>query len=435
MNRSKARIPHSKIAVVGGGIAGISAALLLSSAHEVTLFEASDSLGGHAHAEKLVNENGDEFSIDTAFLIFNDRTYPCFMQMLRHLGVEDCAIPAEMSSCFSDHLNGLHYSLGQGVYPVFKRPWDYLRPGIARIALDFLRFRKKALNDLRKGHDLSNQSARQYLSGFSNEFFESFVLPLTSAIWSLPTDKMEEFPILPLLRYFDNHRLLEGKSERRWKTFFGSSSVYVNAAKARLSGRYQLKARIQAVRRLKDGVALVSPSGTEVFDQVVIATHADTALSLLESPNSTEASLLGAWHYQDNPVTLHRDPSVLHADPVLWSSWNMTREKSRNYRVSYYLNRLQKLPSKRPVILTLGNCESIDPGAVYRRFNYRHPIFDSKALALQGALSSLNGLDRIYYTGSYFGNGFHEDAVHASMKVAQAFTLDWTTPVELDQGV
>jgi uncharacterized protein len=414
-----------RIAVVGGGVAGLSAAHLLARRHHVTLFESSDSLGGHAHAEPLIGDDGKEFWVDTAFLIFNERTYPNFIRFLEEIGVIGQDISAEMSRCFSDERNALHYSLGQGLKPVLKRPKQYLRMGLVRIIKDLLSFRKRATLDLQNKKDLSGITAEEYLHGYSSEFVESFVLPLTSAIWSLPAKQMREFPISSLLRYFDNHQLLQGRSEKRWRTFLGSSRVYLKSFENSFTGDIRIQTPVHGVKREQDGVDVKTTQGTERFDQVVMATHADISLRLLENPTPTESKLLGAWRYQDSPVTLHQDTRLLHEDRVLWSSWNMIRRQSDHYQISYYLNRLQRLPTKTPVILTLGEPERSIESAQTRRFTYRHPVFDMTSEATQSQLGSLNGADRIYFTGSYFGHGFHEDAVRSSVAVAKAFGTDW----------
>lgn len=403
-----------KIAVIGGGAAGITAAHLLQKKHHVTLFEASDAIGGHAHHERILLE-GKEVVVDTAFLIFNEHTYRNFGKLIQELGVTKHVIQAEMSSCFSDPEKNFDYTLGNGWAPFFARPQIFARSEMYQIIFDLLRFRHRAVKDIDAKKDLTGITAGEYLASYSATFRENFVWPLTSAIWSLAEGQMKDYPIQTLLDYFDNHQLLRGKSERKWKTFKNSSGVYVNAFQNQFKGSIRLHSRIS---RLSAGCVELTSGETEMFDHIVLATHADTALELLAKPSELEESLLGPWKYKNNPVTLHHDTSVLHKDSRLWGSWNMRREND-SYQISYYLNRLQALPIETPVILTLGEAQ-IDEKKLLKHFRYRHPIFEKSSVSTQKNLSALNG-DQFSFCGSYFGHGFHEDAVASAVQVARRF--------------
>jgi predicted NAD/FAD-binding protein len=405
-----------KIAVIGAGAGGIVAAHLLQKKHDVTVFEASSSLGGHAHHERLTVD-GQTFDVDTAFLIFNDHTYKTFGFLLKDLGVADRAIPAEMSSCFSDPQKNFHYTLGAGLQPFLAQPSTLARPELYQSIIDLLKFRKRAVRDLDSGRDLTGISASEYLSNYSAAFRENLVWPLTSAIWSLADGQMQDYPIKTLLDYFDNHQLLRGKSERKWKTFRGSSGVYVNAFAAQFRGRISLDTRIA---KIFPNLVTFADGLSENFDHIILATHADTSLKLLSQPSALQRELLGAWRYQDNPVVLHHDTRVLHEEQKMWGSWNMRRDENR-YEISYYLNRLQSLPVKTPVILTLGD-PKVDK--VVKRFNYRHPIFEKASVATQSELSKMND-EHVSFCGSYFGHGFHEDAMASAATIARRFGCDF----------
>lgn len=408
-----------KIAVVGAGAAGITAAHLLSKKHDVTLFEASGTLGGHAHAEALYDPQGREFAVDTAFLIFNTATYPNFLRLVQELGAGSHVAPAEMSSCFEDPASGFSYTLGAGWTPFLAQPSVLLKKEFHQVLRGLRRFRRQAGLELDQKTDHSGITAGEYLKAFDPAFVQHFVWPLTSAIWSLADGQMQNYPIAALIDYFDNHQLIRGRSERRWRTFQGSSRVYVQAFQKLFRGRIRLKSPVHAIERKGETVHLQSGAGVEIFDQVVLATHADTSLKMIAGPTADEARLLGAWIYKDNPVTLHRDAGVLHRNPRMWGSWNMRRFGER-YQISYYLNRLQSLPLAEPVVLTLGPAE-VRTDLVVKKFNYRHPVFDLTSVASQRDLPRLNGPTPLHFCGSYFGHGFHEDAVRSAADVARRF--------------
>ncbi len=404
-----------RVAIIGAGVGGLTAAHLLQKKCDVTLYEASSSLGGHAHSE-TVSIGELQIAVDTAFLIFNDHTYKEFSNLLKDLDVSDRAIPAEMSSCFSDPAKNLFFTLGAGWSPFLANLRVFARPELFQIVRDLFKFRARAVRDLDGQRDLTGITSGDYLADFSTAFRENLVWPLTSAIWSLADGQMQNYPIKALLDYFDNHQLLRGKSEKKWRTFRGSSSVYVDAFVNRFTGHINLNTPVSAITRNDvKGVAVDS----QLYDFAILATHADTSYRLITAPSAVESELLGAWTYQNNPVVLHQDIRVLHDDPRMWGSWNMRRLDS-SYQISYYLNRLQNLPTSLPMILTLGTPE-LDETKVLKRFNYRHPIFNAASVATQGRLSKLNEDGRLFFCGSYFGHGFHEDAVRSAVDVAAYF--------------
>ncbi len=408
-----------RIAVVGAGIAGLSASYFLSKKHDVVLFESDSQLGGHAHSETVYSESSDSFNVDTAFLVFNERTYPEFMKFLNELQVYDAAIPAEMSSCFSDPAENFTYTLGAGFTPFFSSPKVLLEKKFWQIISDLARFRKQAVSDIDRKVDLSGISAENYLKSYSIAFVQNFIWPLTSAIWSLADGNMKDYPISTLLEYFDNHQLLRGKSDKKWRTFLGSSLVYINAFQKKFTGEIRLNTPVFSVVRTGTQILVQTAAKNETFDYVVLATHADTAKKLIAQPNDLENQLLTAWNYKNNLVTLHQDGSVLNANSKMWGSWNMARQGS-GYQISYYLNRLQRLPAKDPIILSLGDIH-VDPKKILKTFSYRHPVFNQASVATQTRLGELNGKDHIFFCGSYFGYGFHEDAVKSATEVAKWF--------------
>lgn len=405
-----------KVAVVGGGIAGVAAAHKLSPKHEVTIFEASETLGGHAHAKSILVDQHN-ITVDTAFLIFNTRTYPLFYAFIKELGVAEQIIPAEMSSCF--YSNDLNYSLGLPQQALKVSPRQFLRPDFLSIFIDLFRFRRRAAKDykiLSEDSELWDISIGEYLDSYGPTFRRNFAYPLMAAIWSLPAEDIEKHPVASILNYFGNHSLLEGKSDRQWKTFSGSSKVYLDAFKQNFKGKIRTKSPVKRIFRTAEHCQITGEIGDYgVFDRVIIATHADTALSLLDSPTDAELKALGVWNYRSQKVTLHRDSNVLHKNPNYWGSWNMFRANDY-YRISYYLNRLQNLTVKTPVILSLGE-QSINQNLIFSTFNYRHPVFDKHSISSQRILHELNS-GTTAFCGSYFGHGFHEDAFKAGIEAA-----------------
>ena len=403
------------IAVVGAGIAGIAAAHFLARRHQVTLYEAANTLGGHARALAVDDGAGGTVPVDTGFLIFNEETYPLFMQLLGELGVSDRVMRAEMSASFSDEGRDLHYAMNRGTYALFHGFRNAMRPGFYRMFAEVLLFRRRAARDLAAGR-IGTATLGEYLAGYSDLLRENFILPLAACIWSLPPRHVFSYPAATILRFFDNHRLLSDRGTRAWRTFRGSSSVYVDAFRRAWRGTLRTGARATLIQRDDRGVT-VHAGGAERFDRVVLATHADTALALLEQPTPAESELLGAWTYHANTVLLHTDASVLHPDRRLWASWNYRAGRAGPV-ISYHLNRVQALSGCRDLFLSLTE-GGVAEDRILDRQQLTHPVFDARAVATQTRLASLNGERGTYYCGSYFGHGFHEDAVRSATEVAR----------------
>ena len=407
-----------RVAVVGGGVAGITAAHDLDGAHDVTLFEASPALGGHAHAVDVDDGQGGTLAVDTAFLIYNELHYPRFVELIRELGVESQTQPAEMSASFIDDDRSFYYALGRGIDALFYQRRNAVSGRFYRLFAELFAFRRRAYRDIARGDIPESVTLRDYLRPYSDLFRDNFVVPLASAIWSLPDTVVLAYPARQILHFFMNHRLLRGQSGDAWRTFCGSSRAYVRAFEQRYRGRLALGTAVRQVRR-DDGRAQLSTScGLETFDRIVLATHADVSLRLLADATTRERSLLGPWTYHPNTVVLHRDARVLHADRRLWASWNVVRRAGRQ-RVSYHLNRVQGLRSRLDYFLTLGDGD-LDPALEVARFAYRHPVFDAASVATQPQLTTLNGERGTFFCGSYHGHGFHEDAVASARRAGAA---------------
>ena len=414
-----------RIAVVGAGISGITAAHVLQREHDVTLFEAGTTLGGHAHAVAVDDGRGGSVDVDTAFLIYNGRHYPRFCELLVDLGVNHDTRPAEMSASFADYDTNLHYALARGLDSLFVQRKNLVRPGFYRMFAELLLFRRRAHADLLAARIPESLTLGAYLEGYSRLFRDDLVVPLATAIWSLPGRLVLDYPARAILQFFMNHQLLHGESGDAWRTFDGASGVYVRAFRDRFRGRIRLSTpvvRIERHRRAKDPVTIVTKGERHPFDAVVFATHADDSLALLQSPSPDETRVLSAFRYNTSRVLLHGDPAVLHRDRRMWASWNAVTRYGRTC-VSYHLNRVQRLPVTAPdYFLTLDD----DGGRRHRtiaKFDYRHPIFDAKAIASQARVEDLQGKDATFFCGSYTGHGFHEDGVVSALAVTRHFGL------------
>jgi uncharacterized protein len=414
-----------RIAVVGGGIAGITAAHVLQREHDVTLFEAGSSLGGHAHAIEVDDGRGGFVEVDTAFLIYNGRHYPRFCELLVDLGVNHRTSPAEMSASFADYDANLHYALARGLDSLFVQRRNLVRPAFYRMFAELMLFRRRAHSDMLAGRISESLTLGAYLEGYSRMFRDDLVVPLATAIWSLPGRLVLDYPARAILQFFMNHRLLHGESGDAWRTFDGASGVYVRAFRDRFRGRLELSTPVVRIERhtgANDAVTVVTKGARHPFDAVILATHADHSLALLDSPSPEESRVLSAFRYNTSRVLLHGDAAVLHRDRRLWASWNAVTRYGRT-TVSYHLNRVQRLPASAPdYFLTLDD----DGGRRHRtiaHFDYRHPIFDVRAVASQASLAGLQGKGATYFCGSYAGHGFHEDGVESALAVTRRFGL------------
>lgn len=412
--------PGSALAVVGGGVSGITAALLLSGKYNVTLYEKNNRLGGHTNT--VVIEKGVDagLPVDTGFIVLNSKTYPLLHRLLARLG---CTVRnSEMSFGYHDPNSDFYYA-GTGLSGLFAKPRHLVTPSFYRFLRSIVRFGNQALHDLE--HDaLGDMSMKQYTRNLSPDTLGRFVRPMAAAIWSATQNNIMDFPAQTLLRFWKNHGLLSFRDRPRWQTVNGGSHSYVNSFSAAFKGRLVLGARIREIRRSASGVEIVhEQGGSEPYAGVVMATHADEALSLLQAPSPAETSLLGAWTYQSNRTFLHTDPSYMPPTRRAWASWNYTEharpDENAPLTVTYHMNRLQGLSATHDYFVTLNPPQPPPDEYIVREILYHHPVYTRKAVATQGSLSTLQGHHRTWYCGSYFGNGFHEDAVRSSVIMAE----------------
>jgi predicted NAD/FAD-binding protein len=411
-----------KIAVIGGGVAGIVSAYLLDRSHQVTLFEKNDYVGGHTHTVDIPDGPDAGAKVDTGFIVHNDRTYPNFIKFIGQLGVERIKCP--MSFSYFDRRTRFQYSSATP----FADPKNFFSISFWRLLYDILRFNKMTLLAL-QNDALNNMSLGQYLtqSGFGDDFINRYIIPMGAAIWSTPDDKMLEFPALTFARFFENHGLLAVRNQPQWYTIKGGSRQYVDSFLKKFSGKVFTNSPVQKIAR-ENGKVKVHLAGSEgIFDCAVIAAHADEAFEILADPSPEEQKLLSPWQYTKNKTILHRDASYLPPIARARASWNYIREDQLSGQapmtMTYYMNLLQDLKTRHDYCVTLNPARRIDASAVVGEYDYTHPQYTFKSMQTQAALDTLNGCRNTYFCGSYFKYGFHEDAVASAVNVAAKFGI------------
>lgn len=412
---------HRKIAVVGSGIAGLSAAWLLAKRYPVTLFERDRRLGGHSNTVTVDTPDGP-VAVDTGFIVFNEATYPNLTALLGHIGV------GSQKSCmsFAASIGGgrTEYS-SVSVNSFIGQRRNIVSPRFWSMVSDILRFYRAAPRPLKTPADYADITLGEYLDthGYTDAFIEDHLLPMGAAIWSTTAREMRAYPLIAFVRFFASHGLLELIDRPQWRTITGGSISYVERLADGLDVR--LDSRISAIRRHADGADIIHADGqVETFTDLVIATHADTALGLLADPSVDEQHILGAFRYTDNTAVLHSDTALMPKRRRVWASWNYVGEQSdtddTQLCVTYWMNRLQSLPTRTPLFVTLNPIRPVAEGKLHQAIAYTHPLFDHGALAAQAELWRIQGRRRTWFAGSYFGHGFHEDALQSGLAAAEA---------------
>ena len=425
------------IAVVGTGIAGMSAAWLLNKGHNVVVYEGGTHIGGHSNTVD-VHLSTERVPVDTGFIVYNDRSYPNLTALFSHLGVQTKDSDMSFAASISD--GALEYS-GTDLNGLFAQRINLFRPRFWRMIYDLVRFYREAPHTL-EDPTYTGMNLDEYLrrGGYSDGFISNHLLPMGAAIWSTSAGDMRNYPVRALVRFFASHGLLQFSNRPQWRTVAGGSREYVE----RLTAPYRdniLLQGVQAIQRFPQHVEIKDTLGKcASFDHVVIASHADEAFRLLDDPSEQELKLLGPWRYTRNRAILHLDPNFMPKRKSVWSSWNfIDRSKHVNSRelcVTYWMNRLQSLESPEQIFVTLNPTQKLAPGCILREFEYTHPYFDKEALASQQQLWSLQGVRRTWYCGSYFGFGFHEDALQSALAVAESLgglPRPWVVPEKNDR--
>jgi predicted NAD/FAD-binding protein len=402
-----------RVAIIGSGISGLTAAHLLHPEHEIVVYEAGDHVGGHANTIRVDTEDAT-WHVDTGFIVLNDRNYPRFEALLDELAVQ--RRPTNMSFSVSAEAEDFEYSSG-GLWGLLAQPSNLRRPRFLRMVADYARFNRAARRLLADPEDDRSLSAFLDDEGFSRWFVDRLLVPQAAAVWSSDPGQMWSFPARFLVQFFAQHGMLSLTGRPQWSTIAGGSARYVEALSAPFADRIRVGTPVVAVTRHSTHVDVVSDGGAaEEFDEVVVAAHADQALALLTDPTAAEAEVLGAFRYQPNEAVLHTDRALLPRRRAAWAAWNyhLPPEPRGRCAVTYYMNHLQALDADRPFCVTLNRTAAIAPEHIVRVIPYAHPVFTREAMAAQRRHGEVSGMQRTHYCGAYWRWGFHEDGVDSA---------------------
>ncbi len=412
-----------RIAIIGSGIAGLTSAHLLSRHHEVTVFEHDRRPGGHAHTVD-VRVGGEDLAVDTGFIVYNERNYPGLTELFNQLSVT--TQPSDMSFSVSDPRHGLEWR-SSTLNTVFAQRRNLLRRDFVAMLGDIVSFNRQA-RELLSDADTNPMSLGEMLEAgpWSARLREWYLAPMVSAIWSAPMADALDIPAATFARFFDNHGLLALGGRPQWRTVTGGSRAYVERIAAPLGRHLRLNTSVTKVTRRRDGVEVNSdPYGPETFDHVVLATHSDQALALLSDPTEAEREILGAIRYQPSAVVLHTDESLLPRSRRAWASWNYRLDGDWSAAtVTYHMNQLQSIPSRRQILVSLNQTDLIDADQILGEYDYSHPVLDAGAIAAQRRIGEIDGRRGTWFAGAYWGYGFHEDGLQSALRVGRGFGLE-----------
>jgi predicted NAD/FAD-binding protein len=424
-----------RIAVIGSGIAGSSAAWALSEQHQVTVYERESRLGGHTHTVDI-DYDGQPISVDTGFIVYNEHNYPELTALFAHHAVE--TLESDMSFSVSAdggkfEWSGRGRTLLETLDGVFAQRRNILRPSHFWMLREMSRFNRESVVDLKRGL-LTDRSLGQYLTHrrYSDRLVNDYLVPMGAAIWSTPVDRMLDFPAENFVAFFDNHRLLHVERPV-WRTVRGGSRNYVEKLAQHFRTRLRLDTGVANIARSRNGVTITDDKGhTDTFDQIVIAAHSDQALAMLSDASDSERDILGAVRYLPNDVYLHSDARLMPKRKRAWSSWNFLRGEGRgeagdDVAVTYWMNALQHIDPNKPLFVSLNPPHEPAPEMTFARFTCHHPQFDAGAFAAQAKLDTIQGVRRTWFCGAWTGYGFHEDGLRSGLDVAQSLgaTIPW----------
>jgi len=412
-----------KIAIIGSGISGLTAAYLLNKQHKITLFEKNDYIGGHTHTHDITI--GEQtFSVDSGFIVYNEKTYPNFIKLLDILNVE--RQKTTMGFSVKSDVKNLEYA-GNSLKSVFAQKRNYFRPSFLRMLADIIRFNKKAKTDLSISPEIT---LGQYLNqgSFSQSFINHYIIPMGAAIWSTTGELMMDMPALFFIKFFNNHGLLQTKDRSGWWVIKDGSKEYVKKIIESFKKQIRVKSEIKAIKRAVGKIIIThtAKDEEEIFDAVVIGTHSNQALKLLADPSDKEREILGAIPYQTNSALLHTDTSILPKNKLAWASWNyyLDQDKKNPVMLTYNMNILQRLVSDETFCVTLNGSDYIDQNKIIKVLNYEHPLFTHESIKAQSRKNEISGVNNTYYCGAYWRNGFHEDGVISALDVCRNFGIE-----------
>jgi uncharacterized protein len=425
-----------KIAIIGSGISGLTAAYYLNKSHEIFVYESSPVIGGHT-ATIDVELEGRKYAVDTGFIVYNDWTYPNFIRLLKQLNVETQT--TSMSFSVANDINGLEYA-GSSLSTLFAQRRNLFKPSFWRLLKDIMRFNRQSLDDLESGNISEDLTLQQYLddNNYSEAFSTNYLIPMGAAIWSAGVDSMLDFPLLFFVRFFKNHGLLSVTNRPQWRVIKGGSSQYLAPLTHSFLHRIKTNCKITSIVRNAEAVMISTAEGDKAqYDAVIFATHSDQALALLDQPTACEQEILQAIPYQSNEVVLHTDISRLPKSRRAWACWNYRlsadhvannkpndkAEEARQgemTRLTYNMNLLQSIDSPHTFCVSLNQTELIDPTKILGQFSYSHPVFTLEGIQAQMRWSELAGKNRTWFCGAYWANGFHEDGVASALRIVEA---------------
>ncbi len=412
-----------KIAIIGSGISGLTAAYYLNKQHDICLYEADSRLGGHT-ATKAVKVNGKDYLIDTGFIVFNDWTYPNFIKLLNEIGID--SQPTDMGFSVFNPTTDYEYA-GTNLATLFAQKRNLFSLTHWKMLRDIVRFNKESIIDLDAGNLEPNESLGHYLTRkhYSAAFSERYLIPMGSAIWSATQGAMLDFPLEFFIRFFKNHGLLNVVNRPQWRVIKGGSSTYITPLIKSFENKIKLNSPVVNIIRHSSKVEIITNAGSDFYDDVVIACHSDQALAMLSDPTLAEQATLSAITYQKNDVVMHTDTRLLPRRKATWSSWNYLLQSNNQQPpiLTYSMNILQGIKSEMEFCVTLNATDKIDPQKILGQYEYAHPVFSQAAMQAQTKWENINGINRTWFCGAYWFNGFHEDGVNSALRVAQALGI------------
>ena len=410
-----------KIGIVGTGISGLSCAHLLQHDHDITLFESNNYAGGHTNTIQ-VNDNGKNINVDTGFIVYNNENYPNLCKLFDLLDVQ--GRNSDMSFSVVNEKTGLEYN-GSGFNKLFCHRQNLLNPGFWKMLRDIFKFNDKAPGLLLNGLD-DKMTVNDFVkkNAYSNQFINEYLIPLGASLWSAPAGEFLQYPIRFVIEFLNNHRMLQVANRPAWKTVKGGSNTYVKKILDSFHGQLRLNTPVKHVTRSKNKIDITLASGqSETFDEVILASHADQCLQMVQNPGGIERGLLGMFPYQYNEAILHYDTEILPSNNNAWASWNyrIPSQEADHVTVTYNMNMLQGLDASRTYCVSLNQSSGIANSKIIKRIQYHHPVFQPGRADAQASHHRLIRHQRISYCGAYWGYGFHEDGIKSALAVCSAY--------------
>jgi len=418
MNKNKHKL---KIAIIGSGISGLTSAYILSKKHEVYLFEKNDYIGGHTHTHEI-KENTNNINVDSGFIVYNENTYPNFIKLLDILNIE--RQHTEMGFSVKSNSQDFEYA-GNSINSIFSQRKNIFKPSFLKMVYDILKFNYQSKRDIKKIS--TNITLKQYLdsSSYSKEFIDKYIIPMGAAIWSTSPELMLQVPAVFFIRFFKNHGLLDITNRPQWWVIKNGSNQYVKEIIKPFKENIKLNTKISSIKRKNNGAEVSYDDNKEFFDSVIIATHSDQALLLIDDLTDKENDILGKIKYQKNTALLHTDTSILPKRKIAWSSWNylINHNQEKIVTLTYNMNILQTLKSNKTYCVTINDSTNIDRSKILKEIKYSHPLFTIDSVDAQKRKDEICGKNDTYFCGAYWGYGFHEDGVNSALDVCKKFGL------------